>query len=240
MESPGGFKPTHELVMPTADDLTEVLNVLGDYHWGEAEIAAWRERIRDRVLADERQAGNAFRVVEQTLRNRSFEPRIVLDTGFFCTVGETIWRCRQPGDYVGSAVGRYMGVSIPGAIGLSISQRDQPVVCAAGDGGIGSAIGELRLAVTEKLPLLVLCFSDGGYGSVAAYATRNPAIQRATEFTDAPWWKVAAGLGMDSAMVSTPGGLSGQIEGWNPLDGPLFLQLAFDPAAYRDIARRLR
>ena len=240
MESPGGFKPVHELATSSAEDLAEVVAALDGFHWGESEIVAWRKRIEERVLADDWQAGTAFRLVEGTLRNRGFDPRVVLDTGFFCTVGETMWRCRRPGDYAGSAVGRYMGVSIPSALGLAISDRARPVVCAAGDGGIGAFIGELRLAVSENLPLLVLCFSDGGYGSVAAFSPAERAIRRATEFPDPSWWKVAAGLGIRAANVDTAGDLAKQLEGWNPPEGPLFLQLMFDPVAYREIARQLR
>ncbi len=240
MADPGGFQPALECVAPDADGLAALFAALQAHDWGRDEVAQWRGRVEDHVLADETQLGHALRRAEETLAARDLFPRLVLDTGFFCTVGETAWRCRTPGDYVGSAVGRFMGVSIPTAIGLAICDRERPVLCVAGDGGIGGAIAELALAVTENLPLVVICASDGGYGSVAAFASDTPAVIRATASGDRSWWKVADALGCAAAAPGDVNALARELDNWQPAGGPLFLQVRFDSEAYRRIPRALR
>ncbi|MBL1828579.1 hypothetical protein ELE35_29995, partial [Klebsiella pneumoniae] len=91
---------------------------------------------------------------------------LILDTGLFCTIGETIWKASKPSDFCGSSNGRYMGCAIPTAIGVAISNQGKRVICVMGDGGIRPYFPEILLAVEENLPILFLLISDGYYGSV--------------------------------------------------------------------------
>ena len=143
-----------------ADD---VFAVLAEKTWGADLVEEALAALESRLSAS--QPAQALAAVER----RFNEVRAVFDTGHFCTVGEHAWRPRLPGHCLMAGQGRTMGTSIPMAIAAALYDR-LPTVAVVGDGGIGMHVAELKLAVTEKLPLLVLLLSDGGFGSVRTRA----------------------------------------------------------------------
>src|SRR3546814_16960838 len=53
-----------------------------------------------------------------------------------------------------------MGYSLPASITAKLLHGDRPVVCFTGDGGLAMVQGELRLAATLKLGIVVVVFCD--------------------------------------------------------------------------------
>lgn len=203
--------------------------------WGADVVAEHRALVEAHVLADDWQLGAALRTIAAGF---DVEPVLVPDTGFFCTVAESTWLSASPRSFCGSSVGRFMGTSIPTAIGIAISERGTPVVALFGDGGASPYFGELRIAVRQSLPILFAMASDGRYGSVAAFT--NPGSSAVTlGGGDVDWCTAARGLGCEAAVVDSPASLESALSSWQH-DGPLFLQMTFDPARYAAIARRLR
>ncbi len=210
---------------------------LREKHWGEDIVAVHRQRWKELLLTDEWLPASVFSRLQSQIDTR---PVLVLDTGFFCTVGETVWQAMQADGFCGSSVGRFMGTAIPTAIGVAISTAPQPVVCVVGDGGISPYVGEIKLAVAERLPILFMLFSDGRYGSVAAFSDINPLVERAVNFSAAGWWRVVESLGCAARPVSDFAALSNALSAWEPTAGPFFIECAFEPEPYAAIAKRLR
>ncbi|HEY8448581.1 MAG TPA: thiamine pyrophosphate-binding protein [Thermomicrobiales bacterium] len=59
-----------------------------------------------------------------------------------------------------------LGFSLPAAIGAKIARPDTPVVCIIGDGGFQFTMGELGVAVQERLSLPIVIFNDSTYSAV--------------------------------------------------------------------------
>ena len=133
-----------------------------------------------------------------------------------------------------------MGAAIPTAIGVGVSQDKGCVLCVMGDGGVSPYLGEIKLAVNEKLPILFVCMSDGRYGSVAAFADNNKEVQRAVIFENPLWTETLIGLGCEALRIDNYRQLSDITSKWRNQKGPLFLELPFEPSSYAEAAKQLR
>lgn len=231
-----GFGADEAIVV---DDISaaaaKVVEALADREWGSDLVEKRNDTIGAALFAEPWLPPSVFTLTQQTLGDAA----LVLDTGLFCTVGETVWRAKSPEGFCGSSVGRFMGTSVPTAIGVAVSRPGQRVVCVAGDGGIRPYISELRLAVEEKLPILFLLMKDGRYGTVASGARGVKVAARAYEIGQS-WWKAVEAMGCPSAMVDGPDALSSALAGWTDGAGPLFLEMDFDPDRYMAMTERLR
>lgn len=104
-----------------------------------------------------------------------------------------------------------MGSGIAGAIGLALADRNRPVVCIAGDGGMHMAGMEALVAVRERLPILFVVFNDGRYNMVHHGMRQifGVANQYDTPAVDFARW--AESFGMPGAIVREPGELDGAL-----------------------------
>jgi acetolactate synthase-1/2/3 large subunit len=233
-----GFQP--QLVL-AADDLRglagPLLAELKAKSWGLGLVAERKARIEDEILDHGWLPGPVFRALQDRLGPAAL---LCPDTGLFCTVAETVWQARDPGDFCGSSVGRFMGSALPTAIGLSLSTPGRTVVCAMGDGGVRPYLAELKLAVENRLPLLFLLLSDGGYGTVASGAPPELVSYHAHGIKRPSWWPAMEGMGCPARPVSSLAELDQALDEWPPESGPLFVEASFDPTAYRSMAGKLR
>jgi acetolactate synthase-1/2/3 large subunit len=213
-----------------------LLDALKSKGWGADIVRAAREALEAELFQDAWQAPAAFRRLNELLPRAT----LVLDTGLFCTVGETVWKAPEPARFCGSSCGRFMGTSIPTAIGIACDEPGCEVVCVAGDGGIRPYFPEIKLAVDEKLPILFVLMSDGRYGSIAAPASAYGMDPGPYSIRNPGWWKAAEALGCRGARVQDPAELERALTGWSREDGPLFLEMTFEPGRYAAIASKLR
>lgn len=70
------------------------------------------------------------------------------------------WRTPQPGTQIMTNGWSAMGFGLPAAIAAKLCRPDSPVCCVLGDGGFLMTAGELATAVREKLPLVIVIFTD--------------------------------------------------------------------------------
>jgi len=204
-------------------------------NWGRSEIAGSRDRMRTALLDGPFLPAQVFAALAEQLPRCS----MVLDTGFFCTIGEHIWEVSAPELYLSSGQGRSMGAALPMAVAAALYRPEVPTVLAIGDGGIGMFMTELTLAVTERLPLLVLFLSDGTYASVRDRAVWRGLAQRPLISPDLNWIEIASGMGFAADRVATAADVSRFVQRWNGA-GPAFLDVRFDPEPYRTMTTKLR
>lgn len=215
----------------------EVLAVLEGKAWGVEQAGALVGALRDRLLTGPFSPARVFAALEQRFDGVA---RLVLDTGLFCTIGEHVWRCRRPDWFVSSGQGRYMGVGVPMAVGAALHDGRVPTVLAVGDGGLPPLMAELRLAVTHRLPLLVVLMSDGGLGTIRTRAiaeglTQTPLISAAPGWVDA-----MEGMDLPSRRVESGDRLEQALAEFDPTAGPAFVEAAFAPEMYQEMVRGLR
>lgn len=230
-----GFSPVINFVTREPSDAAYALApLLREKKWGEDIIASANSQLKKELFSDPWLPAVLFRDFQKTFPNSA----LVLDTGLFCTVGETVWRARSPEFFLGSSVGRFMGSSVPTAIGFAISSKKR-VLSVSGDGGIVPYFPEIKIAVDRKLPILFLFMSDGGYGSVGLSGRAKGLLSQAFEF-ESSWWRAAKTLGCEAKPVRNAAGFNDALRAWRKREGPLFLEAKFDMEKYRDMAKRLR
>lgn len=238
---------TVDVPLLTVDDMCEdlgsdstLLNLFDELYksdWGDEIVRDYRERVEQHVLNNEWLPGPILRRLCRYFDCSSAV--LVPDTGFFCTVAETVWRVSNPEEFCGSCIGRFMGTAIPTAVGISITEAKRKVICVLGDGGISPYFGEIRLAITHELPILFLLLSDSRYSSVAAFAQCSRGSRPAVETGSANWWQAANALGCDSCLVESFSKLDQVLDSWD-CQGPFFVQANIDPERHTQIAMQLR
>jgi len=166
--------------------------------------------------------------------------RMVMDTGYFCTIGEHAWRAPAPDLCLLSGQGRYMGAGIPMALAAALVDPARPTIAVVGDGGIGMYVGELRIAAERQLPLLVVLMSDGRFGSVATRALKD-GLTLAPLTVEAPgWMPIIEGMGFSATGVDSAAVFQRALERWDPQAGPGYIEVAYAPDPYEKMVERIR
>jgi acetolactate synthase-1/2/3 large subunit len=234
IDDTAGWQPA---AVAAGTDAARVLGALRAHSgWGEELVHAAGESLSRELSQTPFLPWHVFRGVKKLLPQAC----LVLDTGFFCTVGEHAWDVTAPELYLSSGQGRSMGATLPMAVAAAVARPDVPTVLAIGDGGLGMFAAELTLAADEKAPLLVLFMSDGTYASVRDRAVEANLTQRPLVIRHPQWLAIARAFGFAADRVDTEEGLHAALRAWDPRKGPAFLEIAFDPEPYRTMTRRLR
>jgi acetolactate synthase-1/2/3 large subunit len=230
-----GFEAETIVVSPDAAPFDRALDALAGKGGATPALAP----LITRMLSDLHAAGDWLpATIFESLNEVTSDQALVLDTGDFCTVGEHVWRARPTRPFLGSSNSRFMGASIPTAIGAAIARPGLPVFCAVGDGGVRMYPAEIRLAVAERLPVCFVLMTDGRFASVANVAGPT-ASARALEIDGPSWWRGVEALGCDAVAVGSRAELEQAVGAWSR-DGPLFLEARFDQADYAGMANGLR
>jgi acetolactate synthase-1/2/3 large subunit len=166
--------------------------------------------------------------------------RGVFDTGYFCTIAEHAWRPRDASLCLMSGQGRYMGTGIPMALGAAIHDQSVPTIAFLGDGGIGPFVGEARLAVERKLPLLFCLLTDGYLSSIRTRALHDKLTQKPVTIAHPSWARVFEAFGMPASHVDSEERFAEALGQWQPKDGPAFIEVAFDPDPYEAMVKGIR
>jgi acetolactate synthase I/II/III large subunit len=129
-----------------------------------AQIREWRERFPLRYDT----TGEALkpqRVVE-------FLSEVAPDAVFTTGVGQhQMWGMqylvrREPRTFITSGGHGTMGFGLPAAVGAKAARPDATVFCVDGDGSFHMTLQELRTAVAENLPVIVVVINNGTLGMV--------------------------------------------------------------------------
>lgn len=205
--------------------------------WGQDQLQSILSKLFEAMRSHGFQPPRAF---ERLAKHFGRNVRIVLDTGYFCTIGEHAWLARRADWCLGSGQGRYMGIGLPTAIAAALHDPSVPTIAVAGDGGTGMFVSELRLAVQHRLPLMVVLMSDGGFGSVRTRAIMDQLVQSSLIMHAPSWLPVMEGLGIPSRSVGTEDELLAALKDWEPANGPGFIEVHFEPDAYQSMVTGIR
>lgn len=232
-----GFEPSRILRAEVDKDFDSILEVLETKKWGKELLAESHNQLRCHLTRDDWLPGSLFVWLERELPGAGC---FVADTGFFCTVAEHVWRARSPDAFFASSNGRAMGTGLPTAVGAALADRSRPTICALGDGGVRMYLGDLKLAVEERLPILFLLLSDGRYGSIAGVPSANGLSRRAVTLPRPSWFRAVEALECPANQVRDMDGVSSALKRWEWHDGPLFVEAVFDPERYAGMIEGVR
>jgi acetolactate synthase-1/2/3 large subunit len=220
----------------TPSQIEALFNLLSEKKWGLDLIEKAIQKLREKLFASSFLPAHVYSYVAKHFQN---EIRLVLDTGNFCTIAEHAWRVRRPDLYLASGQGRYMGVSIPLGIGAAIYDSTKPTVIFAGDGGIGMFVAEIKLAVQEHLPLLIVLLTDSYLGTIRGGSLQKGFSQHPAFISQPSWLKAIAGLGVPAARAEKIDQIEKFLSDWDQ-KGPFFIEIPFDPDEYQHMTDGIR
>jgi acetolactate synthase I/II/III large subunit len=229
-----GFGFAHYHPCASDEEIAQVLEALATKEWGADIVQHSRAALRTRLARTSWQPFHCF----EALQARPGAQTLVTDTGSFCTIAEHTWIGSEVRPYLGSGNGRFMGVSLPMAIAVALTDREHPVVCALGDGGMRTYPALLKLAIEEELRLCVILMRDSQYGSIACAAKAGQSIN-AVRITQPSWAATCAGMGLDAAIARNEDEFTAALGRWNGAT-PFFIEAVFDPDSYLTITEGLR
>ncbi len=94
------------------------------------------------------------------------EDIVVCDVGAHKMWMARMFRCEYPNTCLISNGFASMGIAVPGAIAAKLACPDKSVVAVTGDGGFLMNVQEIETAVRLKIAMVVLIWSDSGYGLI--------------------------------------------------------------------------
>jgi acetolactate synthase-1/2/3 large subunit len=202
--------------------------------WTAAEAKQHRERLRAEYYAG--RVGGKLNPTDVVDLVRDAAPRDAIattDVGSHKLLVGQGWTAYSPRSVLMTNGLSSMGYSLPAAIVAKLLEPARPVVCFIGDGGLAMVQGELRLAASLGLELLVVVFCDDSLNRIELkQALRNyPSWGTLIEPTDLA--RLAPAMGCEGVMVDSAAALSRALAGARPKDRPLVIGARIDPAQYR-------
>lgn len=205
-------------------------------NWGEDSIISAKKIEKNYLLNQKWSPATCFELIDKNLKKFN----LVLDTGNFAIIAEHVFNINYFKDrkYFGSSNGRFMGTSIPTAIGVSIANPKMPTICIFGDGGISPYFSDIKIISEKNLPILLLFISDGGYGSIAKSAPKN-SIQEAIYFENPSWYSLIKEFNISSYQCKNKEEFKDIYLKWN-LKTPIFIECLFDKNKYIEMTSEIR
>lgn len=186
-------------------------------------------------------------------REGAFAPRAALDVlrdvlpadGIMtCDVGAHThligqhWRTPAPGTQIMTNGWSAMGFGLPAAIAAKLCRPDTPVCCVLGDGGFLMTAGELATAVREKLPLVIVIFTDNDLALIRIKQEKksNPIYGtpvRAEGTIGGP-----SLFGVPVTVARDPAEFRAALEAGFAADGPVIVEALLDSREYDELVLR--
>ena len=218
------------------DAFEGLFSSVADKSWGLDALSESLAAL-DARLGQDHLPGSVFAMMHHHF---SGNVRMVMDTGYFCTIGEHAWRSRRPDWCLLSGQGRYMGTGLAMAIGAALYDRSVPTIAVLGDGGVGVCLAEAKIAVRAKLPLLVVLMTDNSFSSIRSRAVRDGLTQGPLIMDGRSWVDAFDGLGVPGTRAAGPSAVHAALAAWHPASGPAYLEVPFEPQSYARMVTDIR
>jgi acetolactate synthase-1/2/3 large subunit len=207
----------------------------GTGYWDANDVQAHRDRLLEAYYAG-RVAGrlNPTDVVDVLRANVPRDALVTTDVGSHKLLVGQGWTTYEPRTSLMSNGLSSMGFSLPAAIGAKLARPERPVVCTVGDGGFAMVQGELRLAASLGLGMVVVVFADGSLNRIELKQIKLGYPSTATRIEQTDLVRLAESMECLGARVASVAELEKVLTGCKvaDLDRPLVIEAAIDPAQY--------
>ena len=97
-----------------------------------------------------------------------------------------------------------MGYSVPAAVAAALALSNKQVIGFVGDGGFMMSGMELMTAVQYEVPLIIVLFNNGSYGTIRMHQEReHPGRVIATDLQNPDFRAMAIAMGAHGELVET-------------------------------------
>jgi acetolactate synthase-1/2/3 large subunit len=125
-----------------------------------------------------------------------------------------------------------MGYGVPAAIAAKILHPERMVIACAGDGCFLMTGQELATAVQYQVPVIVLVFNNGMYGTIRMHQEREyPGRVVGTDLQNPNFAALAKAYGAFGARVDATSEFAAAFEEAVAFGGPALIEIAVDPEA---------
>lgn len=148
------------------------------------------------------------------------------------------WRTPKPGTQIMTNGWSAMGFGLPAAIAAKLCRPDTPVCCVLGDGGFLMTAGELATAVREKLPLVIVIFTDN---DLALIRIKQEKKQNPIYGTPVRAEGTIGGpslFGVPVTVARDPAEFRAALEAGFAADGPVIVEALLDSREYDELVLR--
>lgn len=205
----------------------------GEARWNAAEVRRHREALRKAYYKGRlARRLNPTDVVDAVREATPRETIAACDVGSHKLLVGQGWTAYQPRSLLMSNGLSSMGYSLPAAIVARLLNPSRPVVCFVGDGGLAMVQGELRLAASLGLDLLVVVFCDNSLNRIEIKQANRNYPSWGTLFEPTDFAQLAPAMGCEGVMVDSAAALERLLSGARPKDRPLVVGARIDPAQY--------
>ena len=205
----------------------------GEAKWAPAAVTRHREKLRAAYYAGRVKGKlNPTDVIDAVREALPRQAIATTDVGSHKLLVGQGWTAYEPRSVLMTNGLSSMGYSLPAAIVAQLLNPGRPVACFVGDGGLAMVQGELRLAASLGLPLLVIVFCDGSLNRIEIKQAnrRYPSWGTLIEPTDIE--RLAQAMDCEGATVESAAALSRLLAAKRPRNRPLVLGARIDPAQY--------
>ena len=122
-----------------------------------------------------------------------------------------------------------IGSGLTAGIGAAVARPDRLTVVFEGDGGLMMTVAELETAARCRIPMVVICEDDGGYGAERlGFKARRENVML-SNFANPDFAEVARAFGCRAYSVSDAAQLEQVLTGLGEIDGPVFINARIHP-----------
>lgn len=90
----------------------------------------------------------------------------VVANGSASVVGSAAYHIKRNQRFIMNCAISSMGYELPAAVGACVANKNNPIVCIAGDGSIMMNLQELQTIITNKLPVKIVLINNSGYQQI--------------------------------------------------------------------------
>lgn len=140
------------------------------------------------------------------------------------------YKFSKPGKFLTSGGSGTMGFGLPAAIGASIAESSQPVICISGDGSLQMNFHELATCADYKLPVKIFVLNNGYLGMVRQLQQKFCAGRFSeTKISNPDFVKLAESYGVCGIRVHTEAEILPALEKAFAIDGPVVVDFIIEP-----------
>ncbi len=205
----------------------------GELKWRELDIRSHRDELFSHYYAG-RVAGklNPSDVVDAARGSFPRETLITMDVGSHKILIGQGWTTYEPGSVLATNGLSAMGFALPAAMTAKLVHADRPVICFTGDGGFAMVQGELQLAASLELGIVVIVFCDNTLHRIEIKQTRKHYPPVGTRLAPSDLVKLAESMDCYGELVDDKATLETVLDRAKALDRPLVIAARIDPAQY--------
>lgn len=189
---------------------------------------AWRQWT-DEVGADNSFPMKMWRVMRAVREQLDPDDFLVTDIGGHTIPAMTGAIIRKPRRLLLTFGEGVLGSAFPMGIGAKLAEPSNRVVVAVGDGGLQYHFNELRVAITEQLPIVVIVFNNESYGANDWMMKSWYGESQWSLFTNPDWVALAKAYGADGERIKQAEDIDAAVQRGLASDRPYIIDVPLDP-----------